>query len=183
VNGVLEPLARIAGVRLAALISDDGVPIALVEGQQRQTRQAEDNAEEADAVLEATDDLHAFAGLAAGWLTEMGRAVAPLSWEEPVRVVLKATRGALILHRGPGAVLLVVLEHGVSPEDLRVPMEGAAGRMSRLLREMGTRNTTAAPQQNTPPSIFPVRGEQTQSTENDPQQLAGNPLSETSGDH
>jgi predicted regulator of Ras-like GTPase activity (Roadblock/LC7/MglB family) len=178
VKSVLEPLVRIAGVRLAALISDDGVPIALVEGQ----RPKDEDSEERDAIA-AADDLHAFAGLAAGWLTEMDRAVAPLSWEEPVRVVLKATRGALILHRGPGAVLLTVLEHGAAPEELRVPMEGAVGRMSRLLREMGAGPNAAAPQQNTPPSLFPATGGTTPTTGIDPQQLAGNPLSETSGDH
>jgi len=171
VNEILEPLALIPGVRLAALISQDGMPIALCEGN----RPKEDT-EERDAVA-AAEDLHAFAGLAAGWLTEMGRAVAPLSWEDPTRVVLKATRGALILQCGPGAVLLTVLEHGVAPEELRVPMEGAVARMSRLLRGMGGRKGES----NTPPGIFPVRNS-TDTTGNDPREIAGNPLSETSGE-
>ena len=41
-----------------------------------------------------------------------------------------------MLH-APGAVLLVLLDRGMRPEELRLPMEGAVARMQRVLRSMG----------------------------------------------
>ena len=102
---------------------------------------------------------------AAGWLGDVQRATGPLSWSSPKRVVLGGTRGALVLCAGPGAVLLVVVEHGVSPEDLKVPMDGVVARMQRKLRNMGPAseapvNHVPAPSgagSSDPQGLFPAR--------------------------
>ena len=124
---VLEPLGCIAGVRIAVLVSPDGVPV-VVRGQR-----SEEARGEAQAALQG-ENAESLAALASGWLTALSRAVAPLSWNPPQRVVLRAARGTLVMLHAPGAVLLVVLDRGASPEDLRLPMEGAVARMQRILR-------------------------------------------------
>jgi predicted regulator of Ras-like GTPase activity (Roadblock/LC7/MglB family) len=188
---VLEPLVRIPGVRLAALISDDGVPVAVLhnQGQERE-------AKEKDAI-EAAEDFHSYAGLAAGWLSEATRAVGPLSWDAPQRIVLRATRGTLVTHIGPGVVLLVVLDQGLRAEELRIPMESATQRMHRLLRSMSAskdtpevRERAAVPPSTLtseanaacpgPPGIHPSRPEPQGSEHRDSTQ---NPFSEVSGDN
>ena len=50
---------------------------------------------------------------------------------------MRGSQGALVMLQGPGAVLLTVLEHGTTPEEVRVPMEGAVARMQRKLRSLG----------------------------------------------
>ena len=122
---VLDPLAHIPGVRLAALISPDGVPIA--------TAQA-DRSDSDGASIDRDDELCSYTALAAGWLTEVTRSALQLSWNAPQRAVLRATQGTMVLHHAPGAIVLAVLECGVPYEELRVPIEGAIVRMQRLLR-------------------------------------------------
>lgn len=139
---ILEPLTLIPGVRLAAMVSQDGVPIALLEGNRSKANPAAER-----DLLSIKHDFHAYSGLAAGWLGEVKRCIAPLSWDTPRRVVLRGTRGTLVLHVGPGAVVLVVLEHGVGAEELRVPMEGAIARMQRHLRTMSNSPGGESPQQ------------------------------------
>lgn len=126
---VLDPLSLIPGVRLAALISEDGVPISLV------TSSGPEDGEQQDETLA---DFQAFAAIAAGWRSDVQRAVGPLSWSAPERLVLAGNRGALVMCAAPGATLLVVLEHGASPQDLVVPMDGVVARMQRKLRNMGS---------------------------------------------
>lgn len=153
---ILEPLAMIPGVRLAAMISMDGVPICALDGVSKRTDSAMDRALRASA-----EDLTVFAGLAAAWFHDATRAIGPLSWDDPGRVVLSATRGTLVLAIGPGAAVLVVLEHGVTPEELRVPMDGAVGRMHRMLRGMGrTDGQSYAPTDGEPPAALPAASDQ-----------------------
>lgn len=136
----------------------------------------------------AAGDQEAFAGLCAGWLAELKHIVAPLSWESPRRVVMRATRGAIVIHEAPGAILLVVLEHGAVPEELRVPMEGAASRMQRLLRQLGqvpAARADAAPEYDLaspegPQGIFPSTGSAGAGFTH--RELAPNPNSEGSGE-
>lgn len=129
---VLEPLARVPGVRFAVMVSADGVPIAVQGSRAKQPA-------EADPLRwgGSPEDLNAFAGLAAGWLNEIRRSVDPLTWDPPQRVVLSAQRGTLILLSTRGAILAVVLERGMSPEELRLPMEAASARLLRMLRKSG----------------------------------------------
>jgi predicted regulator of Ras-like GTPase activity (Roadblock/LC7/MglB family) len=129
VREVLEPLARVPGVRCAVMVSADGVPIAV---QGRAAGQPGDD--QGNGVGTSAEDVNAFAGLAAGWLNEIRRSVDPLTWDPPQRVVLRSTRGTLILLSTRGAVLAVVLDRGMAPEELRLPMEAASARLMRLLR-------------------------------------------------
>lgn len=128
---ILEPLARIAGVRTAALITNDGVPITV------QGRAAPRGGGEAG-------ELDALAALAAGWISEVNRATAPLAWDAPRHLVLRAVRGTLVAMQAPGALLVVVLESGTSAEELRLPMEAAVGRMLRHLRPSSSKSGAAA---------------------------------------
>lgn len=147
---ILDPLAFIPGVRLAALIATDGVPIAVVEGVAPRASASDDN-----EALRATDGGDYLAGLAASWLGDIARAVGPLAWDSPVRLVVKATRGSLLISQDSGRVLIVALEQGVSADDLRVPMDGAIGRMQRLLQGMKPGRSDGASTEN-PPGIFPA---------------------------
>ena len=154
----LDPLVQIAGVRFAALISPDGVPIASVEASGARL-------EHGGPGGNLLDDFQAFAAVVAGWLGDAARLVDPLSWDAPGRVVMLASRGALVCCQGPGAVLVVMLEHGISPEELRIPMDGALARMQRVLRSMGSANQAAS--QSIPASQEEPRGALPSSTDVD----------------
>jgi len=120
---VLEPLVAIPGVRLAVLVSSDGVPVVLrtpapIEGERT-------------SLEENTDSL---SGLAAAWLGSVTASLAPLSWNAPARVVLRAARGTIVMAHAPGATLMVLLEPGATADALRLPMEGTVARLERMLR-------------------------------------------------
>lgn len=137
---VLEPLSRVPGVRHAVMVSADGVPIA-VEGRAT-TREGESDPMQLGT---SPEELAAFAGLAAGWLNEIRRAVDRLTWDPPQRVVLRAQRGTLVLLTTRGAILVVVLERGMEPEELRLPMEAASARLQRMLRRTDCEESASAP--------------------------------------
>ncbi len=124
---ILDPLSHIPGVRLAALISPDGVPIAMAQKDRVQ-------APEAAGTIDHDEELQGYTALAAGWMAEVTRSALHLSWDAPVRAVLRATQGTLVLQRAQDAIVLAVLECGVPYEELRVPIEGAIARMHRMLR-------------------------------------------------
>ena len=147
---VLDPLASQPGVILAALISDDGVPVA-VPGTKV------DSGSEAGAL----SDSDALAAMCAGWLDELTDSMSLLSCDAPRRVVLRAARGSLLLLRTSGAVLLVVLEPGLGPEELWLPMEGVAARIQRILRGMGEAAVPETIGDLEPPSPLPKRADTT----------------------
>ena len=120
---VLAPLSAQPGVRIAVLVTADGVPV-VVRGRASDSRPGDEFVERAESL----------AALAAGWLNGLSRAVAPLSWNPPERVVLKATRGTIVMVQAPGSVLLALIDEGARPEDLRLPMQGAVARIQRILR-------------------------------------------------
>ena len=127
-NEVLEPLTQIPGVRLMALITPDGVPITVQEG--RAARTNTENERDSDELL---SDFAASAGLAAGWLGQVGRATDPLTWSRPRRAVLRGSRGTLIMSRDDSAILMVITDQGIGAEELRLPMESVLARMQRHL--------------------------------------------------
>ncbi len=114
---ILEPLARFPGVELVLLLSHDGVPIA--------SAPAESHSAPAGGRGEV------LAALAASWLNELTQAVAPLSWNPPERVLLRAARGTLVLRRSESACLLVLLSRETAPEDVRLSMDGTLARIER----------------------------------------------------
>ncbi|MCE9595858.1 MAG: roadblock/LC7 domain-containing protein [Planctomycetes bacterium] len=142
---VLDPLSKIPGVRLAVLVAPDGVPVC-VRGKHAEEPQ--------DGTREDIDSL---AALATGWHCELARAVAPLSWNMPQRVVLRAARGTLVMLAVPGAVLVAICDRGASPDELRLPMEAAVARMQRILRGMGERGASSSDPQSLPGGALPSR--------------------------
>ncbi len=145
---ILEPLANQAGVRVVALVSHDGVPVAIPG------RDADDATAQADEEVPFTDG-DALAALSVGLLDELGRGVGLISGATPERVVLRAARGTLIMQRAAGAVLVVVLRGGLNPDELRLPMDGAAARILRSLRSLSRDDEELAEE---PPGVLPSRG-------------------------
>jgi len=137
VKQFLETLARIPGVRMTALATSDGVPIwhlsCAEESRSQQPAAAAGESEGAQGL-----DVSALTALATSWVGEIGRCCAPLSWDTPRRLVLRAARGTLLVQEAPGAVLVVLLEGGVRPEDLRLPMDSVVARLQRHLRSIET---------------------------------------------
>ncbi len=133
----LETLARIPGVRMTALATPDGVPIWHLsfanESRVAQPAPAEGDSEGAQGL-----DVHALCALATNWIGEIGRCCAPLSWDTPRRFVLRAARGTLLVQEAPGAMLVALLEGGVRPEDLRLPMDSVVARVQRHMRSIET---------------------------------------------
>ncbi len=135
---VLDPLTRIAGVRKALLVSEDGVPIAA-----RDSIDAELSGR-GSGPNPSTDDVDALSGLAVSLMGDLRRAIDPLTWDAPRYVVLRAAHGTLAIMQSPGSLLLVILERGLQPEDLRVPMEAAVARVQRVLRRNHSMEPAAA---------------------------------------
>ncbi|MHC4263592.1 MAG: roadblock/LC7 domain-containing protein [Planctomycetota bacterium] len=121
----LESLACVHGVRMVALITPDGVPVA-VPG--------------ADAGDRAgTGDVDAIAAVATQWMDEVGRTLGALTWPAPEHLVVTAARGNLVLMRSPGSVLVALTDTTIDQAELRLQMEGAAARIGRSLRSLGDR--------------------------------------------
>jgi len=154
VKSVIGYLARIPGVRFAAIISPDGVPIAC------QGRVCDEEGTAGGGELGAAEQAGAFAGLSAGWLNELKRTVDAVTWDAPRRVVLRAQRGTLCMLSVENAIFTVILERGMDAEELRLPMEAAAARLARLLgREHTQENEVARPAAgDSPPGLFPGNG-------------------------
>lgn len=126
----LQPLADTPGVTRVMFLTPDGVPIC-VPGRLSATPDSGADAQESDQVMEA------LAAIAANWYSDIAQAVGPLSWQAPVRGVLKASRGTLVLRCTRNAILLVLLARGQEPEDLRLPMDGTIARIERSLKQSG----------------------------------------------
>lgn len=135
---IVEPLGQLPGVRLAALVMSDGVPI--VCPGRAGARRAEGAAAHSEAV-----DLDVAAALGASWMEELARTVGPLSFAPPQRAILRAARGSLILRRCEDVLLLVVLDSGLDPLELHLPIEAAAARMQRLRRQLSAETEVQAP--------------------------------------
>jgi predicted regulator of Ras-like GTPase activity (Roadblock/LC7/MglB family) len=131
------------------LVSEDGVPI-VVRGEARP-----------EAGKESVDDAEVLAGLTANWIADVCRAIAPISWNTPRPLVLRASRGTLIAMQAPRALLVVVIGRGVQPRELRLPMESAIARMEREMRGGRQRGSGEVPVQadenHQPMGIFPSR--------------------------
>ncbi len=123
----IEKLTAQPGVDLAMLVTEDGVPIAF----------SGERVIDTEALGTKTSGMgreDALAALATSWLNELKHATAPLSWDQPARVVMRCARGSLVMQRVRGAVLLVMLARGVAPEGIRLPMQGTVARIERSLR-------------------------------------------------
>jgi len=143
---VLGPLTRLAGVRHVSVVSNDGVPLAVLERSGRGGEFVARSTGDETKLAGRRIDPASFGALAAGWADEVTRAIAPLSWDTPWRIALVATQGTLIVQQGPGAFVLVVVEPGTPPDSLAIPLDGAVARMERLLKSLGRHaDTNEAP--------------------------------------
>lgn len=228
-RNVLDPLARIPGVRVAAIISPDGVPIDVranepmrgTEGtsggapggapagsaerksdatrppptteQAAAAAAAEESLDEHGALEFGAEDINALAALTSSWISEISRGVAPLSWEVPRRLVLGAARGTLVVVQVPRALLVCVIEAGVRPEEVRLPMGVAIARMERHLRAVELKSgngklrpspAAQAPKAGEPSSIVPSQNNAKPSTPASKNNIrpTGNEVPEASGE-
>ncbi len=148
----LQPLADAPGVTLVMFLTPDGVPIC-VPGR------AADAFDQNGAPQDSVQREDALAAIAANWHSEVAQAVGPLSWSSPVRGVLTASRGTLVLRCTRNAILLVLLARGQEPEDMRLPMDGTIARIERYLKKSGQGASGDAEQPRTgrleePPAPF-----------------------------
>lgn len=145
----IEPLSRLPGVEFVLLFSHDGVPIAHATGT-NETPQGE-----------------GLAALAGSWLNDITFAVAPLGWHTPERACLRGTRGTIVLRRSESACLVVCLRREASPEDVRLPMDGALSRIERARQgrsKSAAENAGGFPSPSgeprpEPPAAIPSRGD------------------------
>ncbi len=168
---VLDPLARVPGVRRALLISRDGVPITSLEG--------------AGPSGAPGDDEVALAGLVAGLGAELFRAVDPLSWGRPRRVVLRAARGTLVLCMTERLSVCVELERGMTAEQVRLPLQAVEARLERALdrdRDAATPGAGAAPRPE-PPGLFPGAAHHDPDAPSDIETTSGSRVPETTTDN
>ncbi|MCP3919837.1 MAG: roadblock/LC7 domain-containing protein [bacterium] len=146
---IIEPLALVPGVRLVAMVSPDGIPIAIASNSTAGSDEL--------GGQERADQPGTLSVVAAGWLADVTRVIAALSWGSPQRLMMRGPQGTVVLHQGPGALLVTVLERGTSPEEIHVPMEGAIARMARVLRGMGTASQNPGSREDGgPPGILPA---------------------------
>jgi len=148
---ILEPLAQLAGVRVVALVTHDGVPVAIPG------KAADVDNDTMDDEVPFTDG-EALSALSIGLLDELSRGMGLLSGGAPNRVILKAARGTLVMMPAAGAVLVAVLRGGMNPEELRLPMDGAAARIQRILRGMGGSRSAPTPLPTDNPSVVDPPG-------------------------
>ena len=118
-KAVLDALRNIGGVRMAALVMKDGVPV-VCSG--------------ADPALEAD----ALGALAAGYLRELEQAATALSLPTPRRALVRATRGSVYVHNLEAGLLVVLVDSGAPLEQVGPALDAAVTRLTRR-----TERTTA----------------------------------------
>ena len=162
---ILEPISSIPGVRMAGLVTNDGVPIVAPGTSTEEANQAN-----------ATIDIQAMSAFAVQYFDELSRLTGELTWGRPNSVVVRGARGTLIVRTIRGGVLLALLDSGVSADQLRLPMDGAAMRIARVLSSMGG---NVAPMKMPSPTLNQPRAalpsDSPEISENSGSQSASNP--------
>ena len=124
-NEILESLVREPGIRMAALVMEEGVPICAAT-QQR----------EGLTHLDRDDELNALVATGMSLFQDVSRSAAGLSWQAPERLFLRASLGGLLLCNCGDIRLLLILDRGVCLEQIDVCVDGANARIQRALREL-----------------------------------------------
>jgi predicted regulator of Ras-like GTPase activity (Roadblock/LC7/MglB family) len=166
VKQALEPLVAVPGVIAAAVITSDGMPVAAPGAAGPRDGAL------AEGLLPETD---ALAALAAGWLDELGRALAPLSWDVPDSVVLRAARGTLCLRRSSGAIVLVCLQAGLAADQVELPLQAACARLERAMKRYRREGAGESPSGDFAPALPGAR-------ETPPGEPQNSPLAKRAGD-
>ena len=154
-QGILHELTQLPGVRLAAIISSDGVPLCVLE------RSGAAGADFIDCTSSGKISLHgqriepaSLVALAVSWVDDVMRAGGQITWEVPKRFVLAASQGVLVVHPGPNAHVMAVLEPGTSIGLVALPLDVAVERLQKLLRDLGRfdpdQTAAALPRYETP---------------------------------
>ena len=137
-HDVLQPLTLQPGVKQAAVISADGVPVCVLERSSFSSGEFVDCTNSSQTSLEGQRiDPASLVALAASWVDDVMRAGGQIAWELPKRFVLCASQGTLVVQQGPNAHVMVVVEPSVSPETFALPLEASVERLHRLLRDLG----------------------------------------------
>ena len=135
---ILSELIQLPGVKQAAVISSVGVPVCVLERSSGAGGEFIDCTSSGQTSLEGQRIDHAsLVALAASWVDDVMRAGGQIAWELPKRFVLAASQGSLVVHQGPNAHVMVVLEPGTSTDLVSLPLEVAVERLHKLLRDLG----------------------------------------------
>ena len=137
-HDILQPLTVQPGVKLAAIISSDGVPVCVLERPSMTDGQFVDCTNSSQPSLEGQRiDPASLVALAASWVDDVMRAGGQIAWELPKRFVLAASQGTLMVQQGPNAHVMLVVEPGCDTGAFSLPLEAAVERLHRLLRDLG----------------------------------------------
>lgn len=135
---VLDAITQEPGVKQAAVISGDGVPVLVLERGSFTHGDFVESTTASEATLEGQRiDPASLVALAAAWVDDVVRAVGQLAWELPRRITLRSSQGTLIVQQGPHSHVMVVVDPSLAPEQFTLPLEAAVERLNRLLRDLG----------------------------------------------
>ena len=154
---VLDSVTSQQGVRLAAIFSNEGVPLCILEADSSAGGWVDITTGSTVAIDAGRQQVDAasIVAFAASWVEDLARTSGGAGWDFEKRFSMIATEGALVVQLGPGANVLAVLEPGADPQSVHFPMDVAVERLHRLLRERGRS------EQEQPPA--PIAGVQTES--------------------
>ncbi|MDG1050507.1 MAG: hypothetical protein P8R46_09905 [Planctomycetota bacterium] len=144
---VLESVTSLEGVRLAAVLGRDGLPLCVLEEGPRPGEWVDATAggPPSGALRPGESDSSSLVAFAASWVDDLSRTSEGVGWEFEKRFTLVGSEGALVVQLGPGANVLAVLGPDVTPESVALPMDVSVERLQRLLREMGRRDLEQLP--------------------------------------
>ena len=142
---VLQSVTSIPGVQVAAVFSDDGLPLCILEADAATSEWHDRTAASGLAVESLRIDPASIVAFAASWVEDLCHTGASADWGFERRFTLVATEGTLVVQLGPAANVLAVLEPGVAADSVAFPMEVAVERLQRLLRGLGRRNDEHPP--------------------------------------
>jgi hypothetical protein len=134
---VLDSVTSLPGVRVAAVFSDDGLPLCVLEAGQGTGEWHDRTLGPGAAVESQRIDSASIVAFAASWVDDLCRTSGGAGWDFERRFTLVATEGTLVVQLGPTANVLAVLEPGIGPDTVAFPMEVSVERLQRLLRGMG----------------------------------------------
>lgn len=144
---VLDSVIGQPGVRVAAIFSNDGLALCILEADTATGAWLDITscAAPSDAAERDRVDATSIVAFAASWIDDLARTSGGVGWEFEKRFSMVASEGSLVIQLGPGANVLAVLEPEVDPRSVSLPMEVAVERLQRLLREMGRSDNVQPP--------------------------------------
>ena len=135
---ILSEITQLPGVKQAAVISSDGVPVCVLERAGGVGAEFIDCTSSSQTSLDGQRiDPASLVALAASWVDDVMRAGSQIALELPKRFVLAASQGSLVVQQGPNAHVMVVLDPGTSTDLVSLPLEVAVERLHKLLRDLG----------------------------------------------